>query len=153
MYNLLAREKFKPSKTIGDVMTLASYAARLTKHFMQKMVRKTTVPVSCGTIDLTPRVPRLAWLGGKMYRQANGGRKNTSMHSPEHGLALLDNRNPYQGPDGKWYWYDETEQACEIGYETRAAALVALDDYVKWLNTPHEIGGVPEVGLPAGENL
>jgi len=122
---------------------------------MQKMARKTTVPVSCGTIDLTSKVPRLAWLGGKMYKQANGGRSGNSGHLPEHILANADNRNPYQGKDGKWHWFDANEQDCEIAYETRAAALVALDDYCKWLNTPQEIGGIPKVGgLPTeGTNV
>jgi len=125
-------------------MTFESYANRLTKHFNQLLNKVKAVPVSCGTIDLTPKVPRLAWLGGKMYKQANGGRSGNSGHLPEHILANADNRNPYQGPDGKWYWIDETERSSEVAYETRAAALVALDDYVKWLNTPQEIGGIRE---------
>jgi hypothetical protein len=98
------------------------------------------------TIDLTPRFPRLSWLNAKTHHQGNGGRKNQSGHAEEHARANTDNANPYQGPDGKWYWYDETERSSEVGYETRAAALVALNDYYKWLNTPQEIGGVPEVG-------
>jgi hypothetical protein len=62
----------------------------------------------------------------------------------EHIAANPDNANPYQGKDGKWYWYDETERDCEVPYETRAAANVALLDYCKWLNTPKEIETVKE---------
>ena len=95
------------------------------------------------TIDLTPKIPRLSWLKGKMYKQANGGRKNTSGHAEEHALANADNSNPYQGTDGKWYFVEEGNHPCEVAYETRVAANIALLDYRKWLNTPKEIGGVP----------
>ena len=137
-------------------MTFESYANRLTKHFNQILNRRPhSTNMDLETIDLTPRFPRLSWVNAKTRSQGNGGRSGNSGHLPEHILANADNRNPYQGPDKKWYWYDETEQACEIAYETRAAALVALDDYCKWLNTPHEIGGISEVGgLPTeGTNV
>jgi len=126
-------------------MTFESYANRLTKHFLQaaNKIMQSTVPASCGTIDLTPRTPRLSWLGGKMYRQANGGRANCSGHAEEHALANDDNDNPYQGPDGRWYWVDADERPSEVAYETRVAANFALLDYRKWLNMPKEIGGVP----------
>jgi hypothetical protein len=104
------------------------------------------------TIDLTPKIPRLSWINAKTRKQANGGRKNTSGHAEEHALANADNSNPYQGTDGKWYFVEEGNHPCEVAYETRVAANIALLDYRKWLNTPKEIGGIPEVGLPAGEN-
>ena len=120
-------------------MTFESYANRLTKHFNQLLNKVKAVPVSCGTIDLTPKVPRLAWLGGKMHRQANGGRSGNSGHLPEHILANTDNANPYQGPDGKWYFIEEGNHPCEVAYETWVAANIALLDYRKWLNMPKEI--------------
>ena len=125
-------------------MTFESYANRLTKHLNQLLNKVKSVPASCGTIDLTPRVPSLSWLSGKTFRQGTGGRKNQSGHAEEHTRANIDNANPYQGPDGKWYWFDETERSSEVGYETRAAANIALMDYCKWLNTPKEIGGICE---------
>ena len=125
-------------------MTFESYANRLTKHLNQLLNKVKSVPASCGTIDLTPRVPRLSWLSSKTFRQGNGGRKNQSGHLQEHEAANTDNANPYQAADGKWYWFDETERSSEVGYETRAAANIALLDYVKWLNTPKEIGGICE---------
>ena len=123
-------------------MTFESYARRLTKHFMQALKRQSTAShgnLTLGTIDLTPKTPRLSWLGGKMHKQAKGRRSGNSGHLPEHILANTDNANPYQGPDGKWYFIEEGNHPCEVAYETRAAANIALLDYRKWLNTPKEI--------------
>ena len=113
---------------------------REAKHAAQA-AKPHSVNMDLETIDLCLRIPRLSWLSGKTHKQGNGGRKNQSRHAEEHARANIDNANPYQGPDGKWYWYDETERSSEVGYETRAAALVALNDYCKWLNTPEEIEG------------
>jgi len=104
------------------------------------------------TIDLTSKIPRLSWINAKVRKQANGGGRNASGHAEEHARANADNSNPYQGTDGKWYFVEEGNHPCEVAYETRVAANIALLDYRKWLNTPKEIGGIPEVGLPAGEN-
>jgi hypothetical protein len=90
-------------------------------------------------VNRLPKGPRLGWLTLKSHPQANGGRKNNSGHLPEHIEANKDNANPYLGEDGKWYFYNVDEQACEVGYETRAAALVALIEYAKYLDTPQEI--------------
>jgi len=142
-------------------MTFESYANRLTTHFNQ-LLNRVTGPRPTGTIDLTPRTPKLSFLQGKQFRQGNGGRKNRSDYNLEHTQANKDNRNPYKGDDGRWYYYDETEQSCETGYVTREQAEIALNDYVKWLNNPKEIvaepmpvsiGGVPEVGLVEGNDL
>jgi hypothetical protein len=43
------------------------------------------------TIDLTPKVSALAFIGLKTRPQANYGRKNISGHAPEHVLANADN--------------------------------------------------------------
>ncbi len=125
-------------------MTFESYANRLTKHLNQLLNKVKSVPASCGTIDLTPRVPSLSWLSGKTFRQGNGGRKNQSGHAEEHTRANTDNANPYQGTDGKWYFIEEGNHPCEVAYETRAAANIALMDYRKWLNTPKEIETIKE---------
>jgi hypothetical protein len=120
-------------------MTPEYRARRDAKHAAQLASKP---PVSGGfvqTIDLTPKTPRLAWLGGKLLKSSRGGLKNCSGHSLEHSLGNRDNKNPYLGADGKWFWYDETEQDCETGYVTREQAEIALNDYVKWLNSPHEI--------------
>lgn len=34
--------------------------------------------------------PRLTWLGGKTYPQANSGRAGVSGHKQEHGEALIE---------------------------------------------------------------
>ena len=128
-------------------MTFDSYANRLTKHFNQLLNRRPhSTNMGLETIDLTLRVPRLSWVNAKTRSQGNGGRSGNSGHLQEHIAANPDNANPYQGKDGKWYFIEEGNHPCEVAYETRAAANVALLDYCKWLNTPKEIGGVPEVG-------
>ncbi len=125
-------------------MTFESYANRLTKHLNQLLNKVESVPASCGTIDLTPRVPSLSWLSGKTFRQGNGGRKNRSGYAEEHKAANTDNANPYQAADGKWYFVEEGNHPCEVAYETRTAANIALMDYRKWLNTPKEIETIKE---------
>ncbi len=40
-----------------------------------------------GLLDFLPKTPRLAWIGGKTFKQGNGGRKNTSAHAEEHKSA------------------------------------------------------------------
>jgi hypothetical protein len=35
--------------------------------------------------------PRLAWLGGKMHKQGNFGRKNRSGHNTEWAESLIEN--------------------------------------------------------------
>jgi hypothetical protein len=123
-------------------MTLASYWARLAKHLTQTMTRRTTADAGCGTIDLCSRAPHLSWINAKVHPQGNGGRSGNSGHAEEHYAANGDNNNPYQGADGKWYYTDESDRPCEVAYETRAAANVALVDYRRWRNTPKEIAPV-----------
>lgn len=106
-------------------MTPEYKARREAKHAVQAAVPH-SVNMDLETIDLTLRVPRLAWLGGKLFKSGSGGTKNRSGHSQEHTQANQDNRNPYRGEDGLWYWMDETEDTCEIGYVTRDQAEVAL---------------------------
>jgi hypothetical protein len=140
------------------------YKARRTDKHAAQLASKP--PVSGGfvqqTIDLTPKTPRLAWLGGKLFKSSTGNRKNAPGHSLEQAQANRDNKNPYLGADGRWYWYDETEQECETGFVTRQQAEIALNDYSAWLNSPKEvvaepmpvsIGGVPEVGGLPNEEL
>lgn len=126
-------------------MTFASYANRLTKHFNQYLGRGVE-PKATGTIDLTSKIPVLSFLGIKQHPQGNGGRKNNSAHAEEHAQANRDNRNPYLGSDGRWYYFDESGTPCEIGYVTREQAEIALNEYAKWLNSfaPMSIGGVDE---------
>jgi hypothetical protein len=114
-----------------------------------------TGPKLVGTIDLTPKGPRLAWLNAKTFRQGDGGSKNQSGHGFEHATANKDNQNPYLGGDGKWYYFDETYQSCETGFVTREQAEIALGDYCTWLNSPENepqaepmpvsIGGISEI--------
>jgi len=124
-------------------MTPEYRARRAVKHVAQADAKITpeTFPVagSSITIDLTPKAPRLAWLGGKLFKSSNGGHKNRSGYSPEQSRANADDRNPYLGPDGKWYWHDEAFIPCETGYVTREQAEIALNDYAEWLNSPKEI--------------
>lgn len=41
--------------------------------------------------------------------------------------------NPFQSTDGKWYWWDETEQI-SYPYDTKEEATLALNRYASWLN-------------------
>ena len=136
-------------------MTLEYMARRDAKHAAQAEAK--IPPAICvddaGTIDLTLKRPWHSWLNGKLFKSSRGGNKNRSGYGPEQAQANIDNRNPYLAPDGKWYFYDETEQSCETGYVTRQQAEIALADYVTWLNTPKSIGGVPEIGLPKGADV
>ena len=44
------------------------------------------------TIDLTPKLPSLTFIGLKSRPQANGGNKNRSGYLQEHLAALVDNQ-------------------------------------------------------------
>jgi hypothetical protein len=123
-------------------MTPEYRSRRDAKHVAEKTIRAV---IAVGgqptqTIDLTPKTPRLAWLGGKLFHSSKGGHKNASGHRTEQVAANADNKNPYLGADGRWYWYDETEQDCETGYVTREQAEIALNEYGKWLDSPHTMG-------------
>jgi len=121
-------------------MTPEYRARRAAKHAAQ-LASKPPVSESFvqQTLDLTPKTPRLAWLGGKLFKSSSGGFKTRSRYSQEWDQAIRDNKNPYRGEDGKWYWFDETEQSCETGYVTRDQAEIALNDYAAWLNSPKEV--------------
>ena len=43
--------------------------------------------------------------------------------------------NPMLCSDGKWRWWDETEDLCETPYATEAEAKHELEVYVHWLET------------------
>jgi hypothetical protein len=128
-------------------MTPEYEARREAKHAAQ-FASRVVVPEVTGTIDLTPKTLGLAFAGMRQYRQSGLQRKNRSAHAHEHEQANKDNRNPYQGEDGLWYWFDETEQPCEVGFVTRDQAEAALNDYAKWLNGPKEVIAEPlsEIG-------
>ena len=123
-------------------MTPEYRVRRNAKHVAQAENKITTADSKMGTIDLTPRTPRLSWLTGKLFKQNQGVRKNNSGHRPEQIWANEDNKNPYKSGD-LWYWYDETELACETGYVTREQAEIALNEYGKWLSSPKEVTAEP----------
>jgi hypothetical protein len=66
-------------------------ARRKAKHAAQQASKKAIAPVSVGTIDLTPRVPVLSFIGAKQFRQSGQQRKGRSGHLPEHTEALVYN--------------------------------------------------------------
>ena len=141
-------------------MNDAYKARRAAKHKTQAILQTTVGDIDLGVIDLPPKAPSLAWLGGKTFKQGNGGRKGMSGHLTERTLANIENLNPYRGEDGKWYWMDWAGTPCEIGYVTRDQAEIALNDYVVWYKKevtsepmPVSIGGVPEVGLVEGNDV
>lgn len=49
----------------------------------------------------------------------------------------MSEHNPYMR-DGKWYWFDETEQESEP-YPTRTEAEIDLLAYAYWLNKSEDI--------------
>jgi hypothetical protein len=106
------------------------------------------------TIDLTPKTPHLAFLNGKTFKQGNGGRKNASGHRTEQIAANDDNKNPYLGADGKWFWMDDEGVPNDQSYVTREQAEIALADYREWLRTaePMSIGGISENLAIFGDN-
>jgi len=106
-------------------MTFDYLAKRITKHLAQAAAKQ-TAGVETGTIDLTPKTPRLGWIAGKLFKSSSGGLKTRSRYSQEWNQAIQDNKNPYKGEDGRWYYYDETEQSCEAGFVTREQAEIAL---------------------------
>jgi len=127
-------------------MTFESYANRLTKHFNQ-LLNRVTGPRPTGTIDLTPRTPKLSFLQGKQFRQGNGGLKNRSGYSLEHAQANRDNLNPYKGNDGKWYFMDDDGTPNERAFVTRDQAAIALEDYRAWLVSSKEVTAEPMLNL------
>ena len=127
-------------------MTFESYANRLTKHFNQ-LLNRVTGPRPTGTIDLTPRTPKLSFLQGKQFRQGNGGLKNRSGYSLEHAQANRDNLNPYRGNDGKWYFMDDDGTPNERAFVTRDQAAIALEDYRAWLVSSKEVTAEPMLNL------
>jgi hypothetical protein len=127
-------------------MTFESYANRLTKHFNQ-LLNRVTGPRPTGTIDLTPRIPKLSFLQGKQFRQGNGGLKNRSGYSLEHAQANRDNLNPYKGNDGKWYFMDDDGTPNERAFVTRDQAAIALEDYRAWLVSSKEVTAEPMLNL------
>ena len=128
-------------------MTPEYKVRRAAKHAAQAdaKIEPETFPVAGApiTIDLTPKTPRLTWLAGKLFKSSNGGLKNRSGYSPEQAMANEDNRNPYKGENGLWFWYDETERECETGFVTREQAEIALNKYCEWLNSPEEVTAEP----------
>ena len=44
-------------------------------------------------------------------------------------------KNPYQGEDNKWYWFDEAS-ILSRPYETEEEAKKHLKIYMKWLKRP-----------------
>jgi hypothetical protein len=100
-----------------------------------------------GTIDLTPRIPKLSFLQGKQFRQGNGGLKNRSGYSLEHAQANRDNLNPYKGNDGKWYFMDDDGTPNERAFVTRDQAAIALEDYRAWLVSSKEVTAEPMLNL------
>lgn len=64
---------------------------REAKHAAQATNRPHSTNMDLETIDLTLKIPRLTWLNGKQFKQANGGRKNISGHAEEHARANKDN--------------------------------------------------------------
>jgi len=88
--------------------------------------------------------PENTGFAGKMRPQANGGKKNTPSNLTLHGEAIDEynlnhnpDLNPYMGPDGMWYWYDEGEQPSDP-FKTRAEASEDLGKYIVYFNTPKE---------------
>jgi hypothetical protein len=115
-------------------MTPEYRARRAAKHAAQAAAKvlSETFPVvgtEKFTIDLTAKAPRLAWLGGKLFKSSSGGRKCRSGYSLEHSLANSDNKNPYLGADGKWFWMDDEGVPNDQSYVTREQAEIALTDY------------------------
>jgi hypothetical protein len=127
-------------------MTPEYRARRADKHAAQAAARVTVGDIDLGTVDLTPKVPRLAWVGGKTFKLSTGDHKNASGHRPEQVTANEDNKNPYLGEDGKWFWMDGEGVPNDQSYVTREQAEIALTDYREWLRTkePMSIGGISE---------
>lgn len=70
-------------------MTPEYKARRAAKHAAQAFGRVPLLPVE-GLIDLTVKMPRLTWLGGKTFKQGSG-RKNRPGHNTELNEALVEN--------------------------------------------------------------
>jgi len=123
-------------------MTPGYKARRAAKHADEKASNAANrilgglTPLMRAVESQTQTFPRLAFLNGKQFKRSDGGRKNRPGHSFEHEQANNDNRNPYFR-DGSWFWYDEGYQDSDP-YVTRDQAEAALNEHVKWLNTPRE---------------
>jgi len=74
-------------------MTPEYKARREAKHTAQFANRQVEVSaeILTGTIDLIPKIPALAFIGGKMFKQSGMQRKGRSGHQREHQQALVDN--------------------------------------------------------------
>ena len=75
-------------------MTPGYKARREAKHDVQhaeKVANYLANPSDLQTIDLTLKIPRLSWQGGKTLKQRNGGRKKTPGHNTELNEALVEN--------------------------------------------------------------
>src|ERR1035437_7362266 len=79
---------------MGDNFMTPGYKARReAKHRAEKMARKEMrgIPVDyLQTIDLTPKIARLSWVGGKSFKQSLGGSKNGPGHRTEWTEALFE---------------------------------------------------------------
>jgi hypothetical protein len=49
------------------------------------------MPIPDFMLNRVSNQPRLAWLGGKMHKQGNLGRKNRSGHNTEWAESLVEN--------------------------------------------------------------
>lgn len=74
---------------------------REAKHAAHAANRPHSTNMDLETIDLTLKIPRLTWLNGKQFKQANGGRKNISGHAEEHAQANKDMYNLFEKTTGK----------------------------------------------------
>jgi len=74
-------------------MTPGYRARRETKHLAEKRLRREmkAILAPTNTIDLTVKIPRLSWLGGKQGKQGNGGQGSRSGHNTELNEALVEN--------------------------------------------------------------
>ena len=73
-------------------MTPGYRTRRGAKHLAEKRLRRemNALPAPTNTIDLTVKIPRLSWLGGKQGKQGNGGRGSRSGHLQEFTEALYE---------------------------------------------------------------
>ena len=74
-------------------MTPGYRTRRGAKHLAEKRLRREmkAIPAPTNTIDLTVKIPRLSWLGGKQGKQGNGGQGSRSGHNTELNEALVEN--------------------------------------------------------------
>lgn len=72
-------------------MTPEYKVRRDAKHAAQFASKSPVLRGVSGTIDLTPKMARHAFVGLKTHPQANGGRKNRSGYAQERKQADIDN--------------------------------------------------------------